>query len=87
MGLARVAFLHKQWTEAESRYRAVVQQHATSASVPEAMYWASVSHYNATKDHTVLGRVSRELAQKYPDNIWTGKASVWMLASQQQKSA
>ncbi|HEY6249889.1 MAG TPA: hypothetical protein VI685_07995 [Candidatus Angelobacter sp.] len=87
MGLARVAFTHKQWAEAEKRYTAVVQEHASSASVPEAMYWAAVSYYSRTKDHTPLGRLSQELAQKYPDNIWTEKASVWMPAVPQEKSA
>lgn len=87
MGLGRVAFVHKQWAEAEKHYTTVVRDHATSKSVPEAMYWGAVGYYSKTKDHQVLGRVSQELAQKYPDNIWTEKASVWMPEAQQTKSA
>ena len=86
MGLARIAFVHKQWGEAEDRYRTIVEKRADSSSVPEALYWAAVSHYQKTKDHTVLGPMSQELAQKYPDSIWTEKASVWLPATQ-QKSA
>ena len=86
MGLARVAFMNKKWADAEERYNAVVAHHADSPSVPEAMYWAAVSHYKKTQDHTVLGRLSQELAQKYPDNIWTQTASPW-LPSTQQKTA
>jgi len=79
--------MHKQWKEAEDRYKAIVEQYADSASAPEAMYWAAVSHYSGTKDHTVLGSLSQELAQKYPDNIWTEKSSVWMPTASQTKSA
>lgn len=79
--------MHKQWKDAEDRYKAIVEKHANSASVSEAMYWMAVSHYSGTKDHTVLGRMSQELAQKYPGNIWTEKASVWMPAAPQTKSA
>jgi hypothetical protein len=87
MGLARVAFMHKQWAEAERHYANVKEKHADSASAPEAVYWAAVSYYQRTKDHSILGRISQELAQKYPDSIWTEKASVWLPAEQQTKSA
>jgi len=51
------------------------------------MYWGVVTYYSKTKDHKVLGRVSQELAQKYPESIWTEKASVWMPAVPREKSA
>ena len=84
MGLARVAFVRKQWADAEDRYNAVVARHATAAGVPQAMYWAAVSHYKKTKDHTVLGRVAQDLSQRYPDNLWTKSASVWLPATEQK---
>jgi outer membrane protein assembly factor BamD (BamD/ComL family) len=87
MGLARVAFMHKQWAEAERGYAKVKEKYADSASAAEAIYWAGVSYYQRTKDHTVLGRISQELAEKYPDSIWAEKASVWLPAAQQTKSA
>jgi TolA-binding protein len=77
MGLARVAFMHKQWAEAEKRYARVVERYPASASAPEAVYWRGVSHYKATNDHTALGRVADELKEKYGDGIWAVKASPW----------
>ena len=87
MGLARVAFMDKQWADAESRYSAISDRHPSSSVVPEAMYWAAVSHYKKTNDHTVLGRLGEQLAQKFPDNIWTEKASVWLAATPEAKTA
>ncbi len=77
MGLARVAFMAKQWDEAERRYAEIVQRYSDALCVPEAIYWRGVSHYKATSDHTVLGQVATELSQKYPHSLWTMKASVW----------
>ena len=87
MGLARVAFMKKQWADAESRYTAIIERHPSSGVVPEAMYWAAVSHYKKTNDHTVLARLSEELAQKFPEDIWTEKASPWLPAKPEAKSA
>ena len=77
MGLARVAFVHKRWAEAEQRYAEVVERYPESKVAPEAVYWKGVSHYKATNDHTVLGEVADEFKQKYQDSVWAEKASVW----------
>jgi outer membrane protein assembly factor BamD (BamD/ComL family) len=77
MGLARIAFMHKQWAEAEERYARVLERYPQTAAAPEAMYWRSVSHYKRTNDHTVLGTVAAELSQNYQDSVWAQKASVW----------
>lgn len=77
MGLARVAFMHKQWTEAEQRYAGVLECYPDSKSAPEALYWKGVSHYNATKDHTVLGELPGEFKEKYLDSIWALKTAAW----------
>ena len=37
MGLARIAFMHKQWTDAEQRYAQVIEQYAETAAAPEAV--------------------------------------------------
>jgi outer membrane protein assembly factor BamD (BamD/ComL family) len=87
LALGRIAFVHKQWAEAESRYNEIVSKCADTASAAEAMYWAAVSHYKKTNDHTVLGSMSQQLAQKFPDGIWTEKASVWLPAASQTKTA
>ena len=86
MGLARVAFMKKQWADAESRYSSIREKHPSSGVVPEALYWAAVSHYKKTNDHTVLGALASELMQKFPDNIWTQKASPWLPAKQEAKT-
>ena len=77
MGLARVAFMRKQWAEAERRYAQVVERYPDSKVAPEAVYWRGVSRYKQTNDHTVLGEVPGQLNEKYPDSVWALKASVW----------
>ena len=77
MGLARVAFMHKKFADAEKIYAAVIEERGDTGVVPEAIYWRGVCHYKATNDHTVLGEVAPELAEKYPDNEWTLKSDPW----------
>ncbi len=77
MGLARVAFMNKQWAEAERRYNEVAERYADTKAAPEAVYWRGVSHYKATNDHTVLGEVPKQLQAKYPDSVWALKALPW----------
>ena len=77
MGLARVAFMHKKFADAEQAYAAIIEQHAGTGVVSEAMYWRGVCHYKATNDHTVLGEVAKELAEKYSGDEWTLKSGPW----------
>ena len=77
MGLARVSFMNKQWTDAERRYAEVVERYPDAKVVPEAVYWRGVSRYKQTNDHTVLGEVPDQLKGKYGDSVWALKASVW----------
>jgi TolA-binding protein len=77
MGLARLAFMRKQWADAERRYAQVLERYPDSQAAPEAVYWKGVSHYKATNDHTVLGEVAEQFKQKYQDSVWAQKASVW----------
>jgi TolA-binding protein len=77
MGLARVAFMRKQWAEAGRRYAQVVERYPDSKVAPEAVYWRGVSRYKATNDHTVLGEVPEQLKEQYADSVWALKASVW----------
>ena len=74
LAIARVAFMNKKFAEAEKLYKAVIEKHAASMAVPEAIYWAAVSHYKGTNDHTVLGEVPEKLKGKYADTIWAKKA-------------
>ena len=77
LGLARVAFMHKQWADAEQRYARVAERYPETAAAPEAVYWRGVSRYKGTNDHTVLGAVAEELRQQYEGSEWALKASVW----------
>jgi hypothetical protein len=77
IGLARIAFMRKQWDEAERRYAQVIEQYPDSKVAPEAVYWRGVSRYKRTNDHNVLGEVPTQLNEKYPDSVWALKASVW----------
>ena len=77
LGLARVAFMRKQWTDAERKYGAIVQNFPSSATAPEALYWRGVSRYKGTNDHAALGELAQEFRHKYQGTIWAEKASVW----------
>ncbi len=77
LGLARVAFMHKKWADAEKLYDEILQKYPNSAAAPEAVYWKAVCRYKATNDHTVLGGVPETLRQKYPNSVWAKKALPW----------
>lgn len=77
MGLARISFMDKHWADAGERYAQVIERYPETAAAPEAVYWRGISQYKKTNDHTVLGGVSAELGEKYPQSVWAKKASVW----------
>jgi len=77
MGLARVAFMNKNWADAERRYGEVLDRYPNSKVAPEALYWKGVSHYKATNDHTVLGELPQQFEQKYPGSVWALKTAAW----------
>ena len=77
-GLARIAFVQKNYTEAERWYDEVITRYGQSHSVPGAMYWRAVSHYKATNDHTVLGKVAEELRSRFPSSVWAAKSVPWL---------
>ena len=77
MGLARVEFMRKRFDEAEKRYARVVETYGNTKAAPEALYWRDVSKYSRTHDHVPLQNVAKELKQRFPDSVWTVKASVW----------
>ena len=77
LGLARVAFMNKKWSDAERRYGEVLDRYPNSKAAPEALYWKGVSHYKATNDHTVLSELAEQFKQKYSDTIWALKTLAW----------
>ena len=78
LGLARVAFMSKNWADAERRYTEVLERYPDSKAAPEALYWKGVSHYKATNDHTVLGELPGQFEEKYPDSSWALKTAAWV---------
>jgi TolA-binding protein len=77
LALARVAFMSKDWAEAERRYSDVLDRYPESKAAPEALYWKGVSHYKATNDHTILGQLPQMFRDQYPDSIWALKTAAW----------
>ena len=77
MGLARVAVMRKDWTDAEGRYTAVIKRFPDSKFTPEAVYWQGVSRYSATSDHNALGDVAGTFTEKYQDSISALKSIPW----------
>ena len=78
LALARVAFMSKNWADAERRYTEVLEHYPNSQAAPEALYWKGVSHYKATNDHTVLGELPGQFEQKYPNSSWALKTAAWV---------
>ena len=77
MGLARIAFMNKNWVSAEAAYTQIAERYPDAKVAPEAIYWRAVSNYKAKGDHTVLGQVPIEVGSKYPDSVWALKALPW----------
>lgn len=82
--LGRIAFVHKQYADAERWYNDIVTRLARSHSAPGAMYWRAVAHYKATNDHTVLGAVAEQLRSTYPSSVWASKAIPWLPTNQNE---
>jgi outer membrane protein assembly factor BamD (BamD/ComL family) len=78
LALARVAFMSKDWKDAERRYAEVLERYPESKAAPEALYWKGVSHYKGTNDHTVLGELPGQFQEKYPDSEWALKTAAWV---------
>lgn len=77
-GLGRIAFVEKNYVEAERWYDDVVKRIRQSHFVPDALYWRAVAHYKATNDHTGLSKVAEELRATYPLSVWASRASPWL---------
>jgi hypothetical protein len=66
MGLARIAFMQKQWTEAERRYSEIAERYPNTSAAPEATYWKGVCRYKATNDHSCAQRRSGRTPKEVP---------------------
>jgi TolA-binding protein len=81
-----MAFVHKQYADAERWYGDVVGRFAQSPFAPEAMYWRAVAQYKATNDHTILGKAAEELSSKYASSVWAKKAGPWLPTESKQRA-
>jgi hypothetical protein len=77
LGLAHAAFAGKKFSDAEKRYRGVVETYGTSDAAPEAQYWAGVSNYKGTNNPAALKATADAFKQRFKDSAWAKKASVW----------
>lgn len=77
LGRAQIAFAQQQWSEAERRFREIVDTLPDTDAAPEALYWAGVAPYKGTNDNTSLKATARAFRERYQDSSWAKKASVW----------
>jgi len=79
LSLGRLAFMSKNFTEAEKIF-AEVSEHRDLQLAPEATYYRGVSEYSASHDHTVLGNTAQELEEQYPGSEWQLRSIPWLPA-------
>ena len=77
MGLGRVAFMQKNWAEAEKRFARVADSHPDSKFAPQAVYYRGVSRYSASHDGKELAATASALAEKYPGTEWQMRSIPW----------
>ena len=75
-GLGRIAFVHKQYADAERWYNDVITGLGETHSAPGAMYWRAV-----------LGRVAEDLRAQYPSSVWASKSIPWLPTGAQKEVA
>ncbi|MBV9215343.1 MAG: hypothetical protein JO053_04130 [Acidobacteria bacterium] len=78
IGLARLAFLRKDFMDAERRYTSVIDGHAESVFAPEAVYYLGVSRYSASHDHEELPATANQLQSEYPGTEWQLRSIPWL---------
>ena len=77
MGLARVAFMKKDWADAERRYAEILERYPNSKFAPEAIYYKGVSRYSASHDGADLADVAKTFDEKYQDTEWAMRSRPW----------
>ena len=78
LGLARVAFMKKDWTAAESHFKKVIDDLPGSKFVPEAIYYRGGSRYSASHDSAELAGTAAELAEKFKGSEWQLRSIPWL---------
>jgi TolA-binding protein len=78
LGLARVAFMQKDWATAEAHFANVVDKFPNSKFAPEAVYYQGVSRYSASHDGGELAGTASRLNEKFPGNEWQIRSIPWL---------
>ena len=78
LGLARVAFMKKDWATAERHFDNVLERHPASKFAPEAVYYKGVSRYSASHDGSELASTAVALNEKYSGNEWQLRSLPWL---------
>jgi outer membrane protein assembly factor BamD (BamD/ComL family) len=78
LGLARVAFMKKDWAAAEKHFSNVLEQHADSKFVPEATYYKGVTRYSVSHDSSELATTASTLNERFPGNEWQLRSLPWL---------
>jgi hypothetical protein len=77
LGMARLAFLSKDFVRAAALFDALVQELPSSYVAPEAIWYRGISNFQTSGDLTILKQTRIELQKNYPQSIWGEKASAW----------
>ena len=78
MGLGRVAFARKHWADADKWFSAVIEKHANSFYVPQAIYFRGVSLYSTSHDHLELEKTAATLIEQFPATEWQLRSIPWL---------
>lgn len=76
-GLARLAFVRKDWADAERRYAQIVERYPDTSYAPQAVYYRGVSRYSASHDGAELANVAKTFTEKYRDSAWALRSVPW----------
>ena len=78
LGLARIAFMKKDWGVAETHFAKVLEEHPDSKFIPEATYYKGVCRYSTSHDSAELANTAATLNEKYPGNQWQLRSIPWL---------
>ena len=78
LGLARVAFMKKDWATAERYYANVADNFPNSRYAPEAVYYRGVSRYSASHDGAELSNSAAALKERFSGNEWQLRSLPWL---------
>jgi hypothetical protein len=78
LGLARVAFMKKNWAEAEKHFSNILNDFPGSKFIPEATYYKGVCRYSASHDGGELAQTAATLNEKFSGNQWQLRSLPWL---------